>query len=57
LPRPDELRRLNIEHFEHLLARTSDPEERARIERMIEEERAKADSAYPQSRSGWKPHD
>ncbi len=54
---PLELRRLNLEHFEHLLARTRDPEERARIERLIEEERTKADSAYPVSRSGWKPHE
>jgi hypothetical protein len=53
---PDELRRLNIEHFEHLLERTSDPDERARLQRFIEEERAKSDSDYPSSRSGWKPH-
>ena len=51
----DELRRMNLEHFEHLLARTNDPEERAKIERLIEEERGKADAAYPASRSGWKP--
>ena len=48
---------MNLEHFEHLLARTSDPEERARIERLIAEEQAKEDGAYPVSRSGWKPHD
>ena len=54
---PFELRRMNLEHFEHLLARTNDPAERARIERLIEEERAKADSAYPASRTGWKPHE
>jgi hypothetical protein len=53
---PDELRKMNIEHFEHLLDRTSDPEERARLQRLIEEERCKADSAYPASRTGWKPH-
>ncbi len=53
---PQELRRLNVEHFEEVLARTTDPAERERIRRLIAEERAKADSAYPQSRSGWKPH-
>lgn len=53
---PNELRRMNIEHFEHLLERTSDPTERARIEQMLEEERAKADTAYPASRSGWRPN-
>jgi hypothetical protein len=44
---PEELRRMNVAHFERVLERTSDPAERARIERFIEEERAKADSAYP----------
>lgn len=53
---PNELKRMNIEHFEQILARTSDPQERARIEQLIEEERVKADCAYPPSRSGWKPH-
>lgn len=47
---------MNLEHFERLLARTSDPQQRARIEQLIEEERIKADSAYPAARSGWKPH-
>jgi hypothetical protein len=53
---PNELRRMNIEHFEHVLERTADPEERARIERLMEEERAKTDSAYPQSRPEWESH-
>lgn len=53
---PTELKRMNLEHFERLLARTSDPQQRARIEQLIEEERIKADSAYPAARSGWKPH-
>jgi hypothetical protein len=44
---PGELRRMNLEHFRHVLARTTDPSERARIGRMIAEERAKPDSAYP----------
>lgn len=54
---PGELRHWNIEHFEHLLERTTEPEERARLARFIEEERAKTDSTYPTSRSGWKPHE
>lgn len=40
---------------EHLLERVTDPEERSRIERLIDEERNKEDSAYPPSRSGSKP--
>ncbi|MDE2487833.1 MAG: hypothetical protein KGO51_10580 [Alphaproteobacteria bacterium] len=47
LTSPDELRRLNLEHFRQVLERTSDPVERFRIEAMIEEEQAKPDSAYP----------
>jgi hypothetical protein len=53
---PDELRWMTIEHFEHLLERTTDPDERARIQRFLEEERCKADSAYPASRADWKAH-
>jgi hypothetical protein len=53
---PGELRHWNIDHFEHLLERTKDAEERAKIQRLIEEERAKVDGAYPASRSGWKPY-
>ncbi len=53
---PNELRRMNIEHFEHLLARTADPEERARIKRLMEEERTKTDSAYPQTPREWTPN-
>lgn len=52
---PDELRAMNIEHFERLLEHTSDPDERARITRLLDEERRKSASDYPPSRSGWKP--
>ena len=38
---------MNIEHFERALERTGDADQRAKLQRMIEEERAKADSAYP----------
>lgn len=44
---PAELRRLNIERFSAILVQTTDAQERARIERLIAEERAKPDSAYP----------
>lgn len=44
---PADLKRLNIEHFQRVLARTAEPEKRAHIERLIAEERAKSDSAYP----------
>ena len=47
---PADLRKLNVEHFEHLLARTTDPKERARIARLIVEERTKPDGAYPAHR-------
>jgi hypothetical protein len=57
MPTPAELKRLNLEHFEHVLQRTSNPAERARIEELIQEERAKADTAYPPSRSGWHAHE
>lgn len=44
---PAELRRLNVEHLQKVLDGTADPQERARIERLKGEERAKPDSAYP----------
>lgn len=44
---PADLKKLNIEHFYRLLARTTDPTERAKIAKFIVEERTKADSAYP----------
>ena len=54
---PAELRRMNLEHFGHLLARAQDPDKGAGIERLIAEARAKENGAYPVSRSGWKAHD
>jgi len=47
---PADLKRLNVEHFERVLARTTDPTERAKVVRFIVEERAKPDSAYPAHR-------
>jgi hypothetical protein len=44
---PDELKRLNIEHFERLLARTTDQKERSKIAHLIIEEQNKPDDAYP----------
>lgn len=44
---PAELKRLNVAHFEKVLDRTRDLQERARLERFIVEERGKPDSAYP----------
>lgn len=44
---PADLKRLNIEHFQRVLTRTAEPEKRAHIERLIAEERAKSDRAYP----------
>lgn len=44
---PAELKRLNVAHFEKVLDRTLDPQERARLKRFIVEERGKPDSAYP----------
>lgn len=48
---PAELRAMNIQRFQNILARTPDPAERARIERLMAEERAKPDSAYPPARN------
>jgi hypothetical protein len=44
---PAELTMLNLARFQRMLDRTSDPQERARIEQLVKEERAKNDSAYP----------
>lgn len=44
---PDDLKRLNIAHFQRVLSRTMDDTERVRINALIDEERAKADTAYP----------
>ena len=44
---PAELKKLNIDHFQRVLDRTTDLDERAKIEGFIVEERAKAHSAYP----------
>lgn len=44
---PGELKRLNIEHFERLLARTTDQKERSKITQLIIEEHHKSDDAYP----------
>lgn len=44
---PTDLKRLNVEHFERVLARTTDLKERAKIARFIVEEQAKPDVAYP----------
>ena len=48
---PDDLKQLNITRFERLLLAETDPEKRARIERLLAEEQAKDDSAYPADRS------
>jgi hypothetical protein len=42
-----ELRRLNIERFQRLLLSTRDGATRAQIERLIESELEKPDTAYP----------
>ncbi|WP_304756401.1 hypothetical protein [Phenylobacterium sp.] len=44
---PADLKRLNVEHFERVLARTTDLTERAKIARFIVEELAEPDRAYP----------
>lgn len=44
---PERLKQLNLQHFDRLLERTTDPEERARIEGLIAEEKAKVEAAYP----------
>lgn len=47
---PTELKRLNIKHFERVLAWTTDPAERAKIAGFIVEEHTKLDGAYPVKR-------
>jgi hypothetical protein len=49
---PAELKNLNIEHFQRVLDRTTDPDERTKIKAFINEERAKPDSAYPSDSAG-----
>jgi hypothetical protein len=44
---PDQQRNLNVERFKRLLGEDCDPERRSRIEKLLAEERAKPDSAYP----------
>jgi len=44
---PEELKQANIEHFQRLLASETDVEKRRMIERLVDEERQKPDSAYP----------
>jgi hypothetical protein len=44
---PADLKQLNLDHFARMHARTSDPEERERIARLIAEERVKPDDSYP----------
>ncbi|MFC3069335.1 hypothetical protein [Phenylobacterium soli] len=48
---PAELKKANLDHFKRLLDRTSDPDERRRIEALVAEERLKAEVAYPNSQS------
>jgi hypothetical protein len=48
---PEDLRQANIEHFRKLLDRISDAGERARVERLLEEEKRKPDDAYPPKRA------
>jgi hypothetical protein len=43
---PEDLKRLNIEHFERLLRMGIDIVTRRTVERLLEEERAKDASAY-----------
>jgi|GEM_PF-5868682 len=54
---PAELKKLNIEHFQRVLDRTTETAARAKIKGFIVEERAKPDSAYPTSRSSGKAHE
>jgi hypothetical protein len=54
---PEELRQANIEHFRKVLVRTRDAGERARVERLLEEEMRKPDEAYPQKRSSPAPNE
>lgn len=42
------IHRLNIEHYEKLLERTTDEAERQRILKLLEEERAKSSGEPPQ---------
>ncbi len=44
---PDDLRRANVRRFQDLLRRTTAPDVRARIERLLEEEQHRPDTDYP----------
>lgn len=44
---PAELKKANLDHLKKLLDRTTDPDERRRIEGLVLDERLKDDSAYP----------
>ena len=46
-----DLKRLNVERFERLLMTETDPERRGMVERLLAEERAKADDAYPREQT------
>lgn len=53
---PEDLKRLNIEHFERLLRMGIDIVTRRTVERLLEEERGKDASAYPVIRPGGDAH-
>lgn len=53
---PAELKKLNLEHFQKVLDRTTGLEERKKIEGFINEEHGKPDSAYPADQPLQKPH-
>lgn len=52
---PAELKKLNVEHFRRVLDRTTDVEERQKIERLIKEEHGKPDGAYPADQAIKRP--
>lgn len=47
---PNELRTANVRHFQRLLEHTTDTDERARIQRLLNEELSKPVHAYPAER-------
>jgi hypothetical protein len=51
---PKQLRQANIARFERLLVDETGSERRALIQRILAEERAKPDSAYPVERPATK---
>lgn len=48
---PKELQQANIERFERLLSKESEPGQRAMLERLLDEERHKDASCYPAART------